>query len=87
MVWRRGRRPIPLIVLSFGILVLGYVLRDTFSPLPTGPFRTVALAALASLLAGIAFALIPAVHRRLGSSALLRATRAPAAILDAPPTS
>jgi len=97
MVWRRGRRPIPLIVLSLGILVLGYVLRDTFSPLPAGPFRVVALAALASLLAGILFALIPAVHRRLGSSALvhrrlgssalLRATRVPGPILDSPPPS
>ncbi len=58
MVWRRGRRPIPLIVLGFGVLVLGYVLLDSFSPLPAGPFRVVALAALASLLAGIVFALI-----------------------------
>ncbi len=77
MVWRRRRRPLPLIVLGCGILVLGYVLRDTFSPLPAGPFGVVALAALASLLGGIAFVLIPAVHRRLDSSALLSATRPP----------
>ncbi len=74
MVWRSGRRPIPLTILGIGILVLGYVLRDTFQPLPAGPFRVIALAALASTLAGIVIALIPTVHRRLGSSELLSAT-------------
>ncbi len=50
LVWRRGRRPISLAILTLGVLVLvlGYVLRDTFSPLPAGPFGAVALAALAA---------------------------------------
>jgi amino acid transporter len=75
MVWRHGRRPIPLVVLTFGVVVLGYVLRDTFDPLPAGPFRWVALTALGSVIVGIVLTMIPAVHLRLGSSELLRATR------------
>ncbi len=75
LVWRRGRRPIPLAVLTLGILVLGYVLRDTFSPLPAGPFRAVALAALASVIVGMALAQLGPVRARLRSSALLSAAR------------
>ncbi len=73
MVWRQGRRPLPLAVLAVGVVVLGYVLRDTFTPLPAGPFRFVAIAALVSLVVGIGLALVPAVARRLRASALLRA--------------
>jgi amino acid transporter len=74
LIWRRGRRPLPLAILTVGVLVLGYVLRETFTPLPAGPFRWVAIAAVISLLVGIAFTLVPAVHRRLQASPLLRAT-------------
>jgi amino acid transporter len=73
LVWRHGRRPIPLLILGLGAAVLLYVLRDTFIPLPAGPFRVVALAAASSTMLGIAFSLVPAVHRRLGDSELLRA--------------
>lgn len=73
LVWRHRRRPIPLLILGLGVVVLGYVLRDTFIPLPAGPFRVVALAAAGSALLGIGVALIPAVHRRLNASRLLRA--------------
>ena len=73
LVWRRGRRPIPLLILGLGVAVLLYVLRETFIPLPSGPFRVVALAAAGSTMLGIAFSLIPAVCRRLGDSELLRA--------------
>jgi amino acid transporter len=73
LVWRHGRRPIPLLILGLGVAVLVYVLRDTFIPLPSGPFGVVALAAAGSTMLGIAFSLIPAVHRRLGGSELLRA--------------
>jgi amino acid transporter len=73
LVWRHGRRPIPLVILGFGAAVLLYVLRDTFIPLPSGPFGVVALAAAGSTMLGIAFSLVPAVHRRLGDSELLRA--------------
>ena len=74
LIWRRGRRPLPLVILATGVLVLGYVLRDTFTPLPAGPFRWVAIAAVISLLVGIGFTLVPSVHRRLRASPLLRAT-------------
>ena len=73
LVWRHGRRPRPLLILGLGVAVLLYVLRDTFTPLPSGPFGVVALAAAGSTMLGIAFSLIPAVHRRLGDSELLRA--------------
>jgi hypothetical protein len=62
-------------VLSLGIAVLAYVLRDTFIPLPVGPFRFVALAAAGSTLLGLTLAMTPAVHRRLAGSELLRAVR------------
>lgn len=75
LVWRRGRRPIPRVIRTLGVLVLGYVLRDAFSPLPAGPFRAAALAALASIVLGIVLTLIPSVHGRLRSSALLNAAR------------
>ncbi len=74
-VWRRGRRPLPLATLAVGVVVLGYVLRDTFSPLPAGPFGVVAVGAAGGLAAGIVIAMVPAVGRRLESSELLRATR------------
>jgi amino acid transporter len=73
LVWRRGRRPIPLMILGLGVGVLAYVLYDTFVPLPAGPFRVVALAAACSVVAGVALALIPRMRRRLGRSELLRA--------------
>jgi amino acid transporter len=75
LVWHTGRRPIPLLVLSLGIAVLAYVLRDTFIPLPVGPFRFVALAAAGSTLLGLALAMTPALRRRLAGSELLRAVR------------
>lgn len=74
MVWRGARRAIPVVILAVGVGVLGYVLHDTFSPLPAGPFGVVALAALGSTILGIAFALIPSVHRRLSASELLKAS-------------
>jgi amino acid transporter len=75
MVWRAGRRIVPLVILAVGVLVLGYVLKDTFDPLPTGALGVAALAALVSLIVGVVVSLIPAVHRRLRDSPLLRATR------------
>ena len=74
LTWRQGRRPLPLAILTVGVIVLAYVLRDTFTPLPSGPFGFVALAALASVVAGVTIAAAPPVRRRLRSSALLRAT-------------
>jgi amino acid transporter len=80
-VWRTGRRPVPLAVLGVGVLVLGYVLYDTFNPFPPAPFNWVILAAGASVLVGLGFALIPRVRARLAHSPVLRATRrAPIAV-------
>lgn len=74
-VWRTARRPGPLIVLGAGVLVLGYVLYDTFVPFPAPPFSWDALAALVSVASGVAIAVTPGVRRRLADSRLLRATR------------
>jgi amino acid transporter len=73
LVWHRGRRPIQLLILGLGIATLAYVLYDTFVPLPTGPFRVVALTAAVSVVAGVVLTLVPGMRRRLGRSALLRA--------------
>lgn len=77
LVWRDGRRPVPLLILGLGIASLAYVLRDTFIPLPAGPFGLVALAAAGSAASGLAFTLVPAVHRRLRDSELLRVVGRP----------
>ncbi len=74
-VWRRDRRPVPLIVLSVGVAVLGYVLYDTFVPLPPAPFDRIVIVAAASIAVGVAVAMLPAVRPRLADSPLLRATR------------
>ncbi len=74
-IWRRDRRPLPLIVLGVGVGVLGYVLYDTFVPLPSSPFGWVIGAAGASLAAGVALAAVPVVRSRLHASPLLRTYR------------
>lgn len=74
-VWRHGRRTVPLVVLSIGVVVLGYVLYDTFYPFPAAPFDWVVSVAAASAVLGVVIARVPRVHRRLLASDLLRATR------------
>ncbi|HUZ68259.1 MAG TPA: amino acid permease, partial [Candidatus Saccharimonadales bacterium] len=76
-VWRHGRRAIPLVVLSVGVVVLGYVLYDTFYPFPAAPFDWVVSVAAASAVLGVVIARIPRVRRRLLGSELLLATRRP----------
>jgi len=76
-VWRHGRRPIPLVVLSVGVVVLGYVLYDTFYPFPAAPFDWIVSVAAASAVLGVVIARIPRVRRRLLGSELLLATRRP----------
>jgi amino acid transporter len=73
--WRRQRRPLPLAVLATGLAVLGYVLYDTFVPLPPAPFNWVIVASAAALAAGVGIAAAPVVRRRLHASSLLRASR------------
>ncbi|HVB19169.1 MAG TPA: APC family permease [Acidimicrobiales bacterium] len=77
-VWRHGRRSAPLIALSVGVAVLGYVLYDTFHPFPAAPFDWVVSAAAGSALLGVLVAFIPSVRARLVGSTLLRVTRQPA---------
>lgn len=77
-VWRGDRRPVPLAVLGTGVVVLGYVLYDTFVPFPAAPFNWIILSAAGSIVAGTAFALVPTARARLSGSPLLRATRRPA---------
>jgi amino acid transporter len=72
-VWRHGRRPVPLVALTVGVAVLIYVLYDTFDPFPAPPFDGDVWAALATVLLGAGLALVPAVHRRIAHSELLRA--------------
>jgi amino acid transporter len=75
--WQHRRRPGPLIVLGVGVLVIGYVLYDTFRPWPPAPFDWIVVAAAGSALLGVVVALVPPVRRRLADSKLLRATRGP----------
>lgn len=74
-IWRRDRRPVPLAVLSVGVVVLGYVLYDTFFPLPPAPFDWVLAAAGVVLTAGICISAVPTTRSRLSASPLLSATR------------
>lgn len=78
-VWKHGRRLIPLAALAVGVIVLGYVLYDTFDPFPQAPFDRDVWAALATFMLGTALTLIPVVHRRIARSPLLHATREPVA--------
>ncbi len=75
-VWRHGRRPIPLLALTVGVIILCYVLYDTFNPFPAPPFDGDVWAAAGSALLGIAVSLLPGVRDRIGRSELLRAASA-----------
>jgi amino acid transporter len=79
IVWeaRGRRRRVPMSVLSVGVGVLGYVVYDTFVPLPPAPFDWIVATAAASAALGIAVSLSPAVRRRLHRSPLLLAARRP----------
>jgi amino acid transporter len=76
-VWTHGRARVPMGALSIGVLILGYVLYDTFTPFPAPPFDVDVWAALGSALIGVAVAVLPAVHRRIAGSELLRSTSGP----------
>jgi amino acid transporter len=76
LVWvcRRDPRPLPIVVLGVGVVVLGYVGYRTFSPFPAAPFDWVVAAASGSALVGVAILAVPGVRARLHASPLLRAT-------------
>jgi amino acid transporter len=50
---RRRMAPVKTVILLIGLAVLGYILKDTFVPLPAAPFSWDALAAGVTLAAGI----------------------------------
>lgn len=77
--WRTRRQPLPLVILTAGVAVLGYVLYRTFRPFPAAPFGWVVLAAAASATAGASALLIPGVLARMRSSRLLAVTTTAAA--------
>ena len=61
-------------ILLIGLGVLGYILKDTFVPLPAAPFSWDALAAGITLVAGIVLPLAyPPVRRGIANSPLLQA--------------
>ncbi len=67
MPWYRGA------ILSVGVLVLGYVAKETFIPFPTGPYRWDLLAAVASLVIGVLLPIMsPRLRHGITSSPLLR---------------
>jgi hypothetical protein len=56
------------------LAVLGYVLKDTFAPLPAAPFSWDALAAGITLAAGIVLPFVyPPLRRGIANSPLLKA--------------
>jgi amino acid transporter len=67
MPWYRGA------ILVVGLAILGYVAKETFVPLPTGPYRWDLLAALASLVIGLVLPLVsPRLRAGITHSPLLR---------------
>lgn len=66
--------PVNTVILVVGLAVLGYVVNDTFVPLPAAPFSWDALAAGITLAAGIAlpFAYSP-LRRGIRESPMLKA--------------
>jgi amino acid transporter len=73
--WRTRRRPLPLAILTVGVVILGYVVYRTFAPFPAVPFGWVVLAAAASAAAGAGILLIPGLLPRMRQSRLLAVTR------------
>ncbi len=71
---RRRMAAVKTVILLIGLAVLGYILKDTFAPLPAAPFGWDALAAGLTLVAGIVLPLAcPPVRRGIASSPLLKA--------------
>jgi hypothetical protein len=71
---RQRMAPVKTVILLIGLAVLGYILKDTFAPLPAAPFCWDALAAAITLAAGIVLPLAyPPVRRGITNSPLLKA--------------
>jgi hypothetical protein len=66
--------PVKTVILVIGLGVLGYILKDTFVPLPAAPFSWDALAAGITLAAGVVLPFVyPPVRRGIANSPLLKA--------------
>jgi amino acid transporter len=70
---RRHMAPVTTVILLVGLAVLGYILKDTFVPLPAAPFSWDALAAGITLVVGIVLPFAyPPVRRGIVNSPLLK---------------
>jgi amino acid transporter len=71
---RRRMPPVKTVILVIGLAVLGYVVKDTFIPIPASPYDWDALAAGITLVLGIALPfLYPPLWRGIRDSPLLKA--------------
>jgi amino acid transporter len=71
---RRRMSPAKTVVLLIGLAVLGYVVKDTFIPIPAAPFDWDALAAAITLVLGIALPFVyPPLWHGIRDSPLLKA--------------
>ena len=71
---RRRMSPVKTAILLIGLAILGYVVKDTFAPIPAAPFNWVALAAGITVMAGIALPFAyPPLQRGIRNSPLLKA--------------
>jgi amino acid transporter len=71
---RRRMSPVKTVILLVGLAVLGYVVKDTFAPLPVAPYNWDALAAGITLATGIALPFAyPPLRRGIENSPLLKA--------------
>jgi amino acid transporter len=71
---RRRMSPVKTAILLIGLAVLGYVVKDTFIPIPAPPYRWDALAAGITLVAGIVLPFAyPPLRRGIRNSPLLKA--------------
>ena len=71
---RRRMPPIKTAILLIGLAVLGYVVKDTFIPIPAAPYRWDALAAGITVVAGVALPFAyPPLRRGIQNSSLLKA--------------
>lgn len=77
LVWtiRTQQRRLSILVLVFGVGILGYVSYRTFTPLPAFPFNWVLLAAGISIfIGGLLLLITPELYQRMKNSPMLKAT-------------
>jgi amino acid transporter len=71
---RRRMSPVKTVILLVGLAVLGYVVKDSFAPLPAPPYNWDVLAAGITLAVGIALPFVyPPLRRGIENSPLLKA--------------